>query len=59
MREKTLAAGHVSILHSEILGVINWRVSIIKSAKITMAENLAALFELNLLLIVVTSRRFV
>ena len=60
VREKTLASsGHVSILHPEILGVINKRVSITKSAKITMAEKLSALFVLDLPLIVVTFRRFV
>ena len=55
--EKTLAsAGHVSTLHPEILGVINYRVSIIKSAKITISEKLSVLFDLDQLLIVVFCR---
>ena len=59
-REKALAsAGHVSTLHPEILGVINYRVIIIKSAKIEIAEKMSVLFDLDLLLNVETLRRFV
>ena len=58
-RQKAPAsAGHVPTLHPEILGVINYRVCPIKSAKITV-EKLSVLFDLDLLLNVETLRRFV